>query len=97
MVMQGMYVCVCVLQDLQDRIAELERELGGDRDKDKEMQELRRKLAEAKAKRREMEAALAAKDREIKVGGAEDGKVGGAEDGKLGTCHAWAGLVFFVL
>ncbi len=55
------------MQNLEERIAELERELGGDHDKDKELKDLRRKLGEAKAKRRDMEAALAGKDRELKV------------------------------
>ena len=55
------------VQNLQDRIDELERERGSGRDKDKELQDLRRKYLDAKARAKELEAAVGAKDREIKV------------------------------
>ena len=47
----------------------LEREAGSGHVGNEEVQELRKKLSEAKAKMREMEAALAAKDRDVKVRG----------------------------
>jgi predicted RNase H-like nuclease (RuvC/YqgF family) len=52
---------------LRDRLAEAEREQRNGDDRDNELSDLRKKLSEARAKAREVEPELAARQREIKV------------------------------
>ncbi len=55
---------------MRDRLADAERQLhNGEYDRDKELGDLRKKLNEVRAKAREAEPELAAKQREIKVRG----------------------------